>query len=308
MQAEIRAFLASLESQPSYSPGTRLAYAADLTLFYKFLQGYLNRPPDLSDLNPQSIASFLNSEKLNGKKPSTLLRRKAAIRLFKIFLLDHGYIPSQLENDEWLSEIPFQSKTSTSHLQFLNPDQIQALLRMIEYGQRPITRRDSAILALLLHTGLTVSKLISLDLTDVNLYAGKLHLDSGQGETFWHPLGPAAQYIERYIKEGRPDLNPYPGETALFISQIGSRLSRQGVWQILKHWGNLTQVSTPITPRVIRHTAALHLARSGLPLSQIQVLLGHSNPQSTQALLHRLEAADPDQLVSGNSALIARRE
>ncbi len=307
MQAEIRAFLASLASQPSYSAGTRQAYAADLTLFYKFLQESLKRSPVLSDICPQSIASYLNSEKLIGKKPSTLHRRTAAIRLFKIFLINQGYIETKLEADKWLAAAPL-NKTSPSHLEYLMPHQTQALIKTIENGQKSIARRDSAILALLLHTGLTVSKLISLDLTDVNLHNGKLHVESARGESFWHPLGPAARYVNRYINEGRPDLNPYPGENALFISQIGSRLSRQGVWQILKHWGTLTQVSMPVTPRVIQHTAALYLARSGLPVYQIQVLVGHSNPQSTQALLRRLEAADPNQLVSSSSVYIAGKE
>ncbi len=308
MQAEIRAFLASLESQPSYSPSTRLAYAGDLARFYQYLQATLNRAPDLSDIYPQSIASFLNSEKLNGKKPRTLLRRKAAIRLFKLFLLDNGYISAQVESGESRVQISIQSKISLTQIVYLNQDQIKTLLETIENGQKSIARRDSAILALLLHTGISVSKLISLDLTDVNLYTGKLRFFNDLGDIFWHPLGLSVQYIERYIKEARPDLNPYPGETALFISQIGSRLSRQGIWQILKHWGAMSRTSTPISPRIIRNTAALKLSQSGVPLPQIQALLGHSNPLSTQAFLRRLEAADPAHLAKGDSALLAGKE
>lgn len=164
-------------------------------------------------------------------------------------------------------------------------------MQTVEKGQRPIDRRDSAMLALILHTGLSVSKLISLDLTDVNLTTGKLRLSGRQRKTIWFPLGPSIMYIDQYIKIGRPDLNPFPGETALFISQIGSRLTRQGVWQVLRHWGVLSNISIPLTPRAVRHTAALQLHRSGMPLAQIQTLLGHSNPQSTLALLHRLESA-----------------
>ncbi len=307
MQAEIRAFLASLDAQPSYSTSTRLAYANDLARFYHYLQRTLQRSPQLSDIDPQSIASFLDSEKLNGKRSATLLRRKAALRLFMAFLSKNGYPLSPLAIDGWLAGISFPSRPQAA-LPYLATEQVQNLMQTIEHEQRPIARRDSAILALLLHTGITVSKLISLDLTDVNLYTGNLHLSNAHGEPYWHPLDSAARYLDRYIKEGRPDLNPFPGETALFISQIGSRLTRQSVWQILRHWGTVTQASIPITPRLIRNTAALQLRRSGLPISRIQALLGHSNPLSTQALLHRLEAAGPEGLVSSSSAQSTGRE
>jgi integrase/recombinase XerD len=308
MQAEIRAFLASLESQPSYSMSTRFAYAHDLTSFLGYLQERLSRPPEISDINTSSIASYLDSENLKGKKFNTLLRRKAALRLFKIFLSDNGYLSFQSGVDDWLPEIRLDHKFSPSNLQVLTPEQVQMILRTIENGHRGTDRRDSAILALLLHTGLMVSKLISLNLEDINLSAGTMCLTVGQREEYWFQLDSSAPYLERYIREGRPNLNPYIGETALFINQIGLRLTRQGIWQILKHWGNLSQVSTSLTPRAIRHTAALQLAHSGLPLSKIQILLGHTNPHSTLSLLHRLESAVPHQTESHNQALMAGRE
>ncbi len=287
---------------------TRISYANDLTRFLEYLQETQNRSPEISDIQPQSIRSFLESEKREGKKPNTLLRRKAAIRLFKIYLSNNGYLTSQLAEDKMPDEIPANRNTLSPNLQYLTLSQIHVLMQTIEREHKPIARRDSAILALLLHTGLSVSKLISLDLADVNLITGKFRMVIDQRETHWFRLDSSASYIHRYIKEGRPDLNPYPGETALFISQIGSRLTRQGVWQILKHWGTLSQVSAAITPRAIRHTAALQLARSGVPLAQIQLLMGHSNPQSTLALLHRLEAAVTNQSESNHSAPNVERE
>jgi integrase/recombinase XerD len=308
MQAEIQAFLSSLESQPCYSMSTRLSYANDLARFLAYLQGTQNRPPEISDIQPKSIASFLSSEKLEGKKPNTLLRRKAAIRLFKIYLSNTGDLSSKYMDDGELAEVIVNRNTSTTNLQYLPLDQVHLLMKTIEGGQRPVARRDSAILALLLHTGLSVSKLISLDMADVNLSTGKICMENGQGEAHWYSLDASARYIDRYLKEGRPDLNPYPGETALFISQIGSRLTRQGVWQILKHWGTLSQASSPITPRAIRHTAALQLSRKGLPLAHIQALLGHSNLQSTLALLRRLEAVIPNRPVTIHSTPEGERE
>jgi integrase/recombinase XerD len=306
MQAEIRAFLASLESEPSYSISTRLAYGSDLTRFFDYLKRSLKHFPAPSDVHTQSIASFLENEQRSGKKVNTLLRRKAALRLFIIFLSKNGYITPQSEDDNPIPKKPVQSKLSASTLQFSALVQIRNLLQTIDSSKKPIARRDSAIMALLLDTGLPVRKLISLDLGDVDLSSEKLLLSNGQNEYDWFPLGPSVRYLVRYIKEGRPDLNPYPGETALFISQIGSRLTRQGIWQTLKHWGVLSRASTPISPRAIRHAAILQLAHSGMPLAQIQLLLGHTNQLSTLALLHRLEKAGP--LKSDIPAAMAGRE
>ncbi|RPI33570.1 MAG: hypothetical protein EHM70_05630 [Chloroflexota bacterium] len=73
------------------------------------------------------------------------------------------------------------------------------------------------------------------------------------------------------------------------MSQVGVRMSRQSVWQVLRQRGRAANIPVMISPRLLRHTAALRLARAGRSLSEIQSFLGHSNPLSTQALLHRLE-------------------
>jgi integrase/recombinase XerD len=127
-------------------------------------------------------------------------------------------------------------------------------------------------------------------LSDLDLNAGLLHLNTYPNNDFWLPLGSATESLRRYLEEGRRDLNPQPDEPALFISQMGGRISRQGIWQILRYWGKLTDPPIDLSPRVVRHTAAVRMARKGRPLDEIQALLGHSNPLSTQALLRRLES------------------
>ncbi|HUV26235.1 MAG TPA: tyrosine-type recombinase/integrase, partial [Anaerolineales bacterium] len=80
-----------------------------------------------------------------------------------------------------------------------------------------------------------------------------------------------------------------PGEPALFISQMDGRLSRQGVWQILKYWGQQVNPPLSLSPRIVRHSAALRMKMAGLSNADIQMRLGHRNPLSTQALMRRLE-------------------
>jgi site-specific recombinase XerD len=136
---------------------------------------------------------------------------------------------------------------------------------------------------------LSVADLVELNLTDLDLRAGRLHIVPNQDNDKWLPLGKATDIVARYLREGRPEFNPQPNETALFVSQMGGRMSRQGIWQILNYWGSLTDPPIKISPRKVRHTAALRMAHAGRSLEEIQTLLGHSNRLSTQALLRRLE-------------------
>jgi site-specific recombinase XerD len=100
------------------------------------------------------------------------------------------------------------------------------------------------------------------------------------------------------LEEARPELNTHTEEQAFFISQMDGRMSRQGIWQILRHWGWRHEPPILLSPRLVRHTAALRMARADRPLQEIQSLMGHSNPLSTQALIRRLEAACEDQPTS----------
>lgn len=292
MEGQVRAFLASLDSQPVYSSSTRLAYHTDLRCFVDYLQRTLARPPLLSDFTGRQITEFLEAEHRAGRRPSTLLRRRASLRRFAHFLRE--------QSPEWAEAFDTEASLVDSAVSGLSPHQkphyltnaqIKALWAILESSQRPRARRDQAILALLLECGLTVGTLIALDLADLDLRTGRLHLEMKNKPGFWLPLESAAQPLQNYLREGRPELNYRPDEPALFISQTGGRMCRQGVWQVLHQWGSRARLPHTLSPRLARHTAALRLAQTGRPLEEIQTLLGHRNPLSTQALIRRLETA-----------------
>ena len=295
METQVRAFLANLESQLAYSPSTRLAYENDLRCFLKYFEGTIGRPPLLEDFNARQVAKFLEAERQAGRRPSTLLRRRASLRRFVSFL--------RHQKPEWAVKFDAEAHLIDEAIsiaspaqkpRYLSPEQINSLWSVLEASPRPRARRDQAILALLLESGLTVGSLIALNITDLDLHAGRLHLCLETGKDIWLPLGKADYALQRYLKEGRPELNCRPGEMALFISQTGGRMSRQGVWQVLRQWGSKAGLPLTLSPRLARHTAAIQLEQAGLSLSDIQALLGHSNPLSTQALLRRLEAASEE--------------
>lgn len=295
MEAQVSAFLASLQSNLAYSESTRLAYASDLRVFLDFLQMRLERTPLLADLNARHVAEFLEAESRAGRRQSTLVRRRATLRRFGAFLHQAGFLQgNSFSPNSDLIDRAISSVSSTRAPQCLTSAQIEQLLALIETSPRPRARRDQAILVLLLETGLSVGALIALDLTDLDLRAGRLHIPLEDGNHLWLPLGNALPPLERYLREGRPDLNHEPNEPALFISQMNGRMSRQGIWQILRHWGRRLSPAILLSPRLVRHTAALRMARNGRLISEIQTLLGHSNLLSTQALLRRLQSSCGD--------------
>ena len=293
MELQVNAFLASLEASPGYSRSTRLAYASDLRVFLDFLQATLERPPQITDLNVARVQSFLEAERQHGRKMSTLSRRLATLRKFNLFLSTEGLIPGTpfIPGPE-LTNQPDASLISHTEQPFLTRDQIERLFILIGTSPRPRALRDQALLILMAEIGLSVGSVAALDLNDLDLRARRVHLLRPNGEDVWVPLGVAYSIVERYVKEARPDLNHRQDEPALFISQLDGRLSRQGIWQILQAWGKLLDPPLKISPRRVRHTAAIRMARSDRPLSEIQAVLGHRNPFSTRALLRRLRMAE----------------
>lgn len=289
MESEINAFLTSLEE---FSAGTRLAYANDLRVFLHYLQQSLDHKPGVADLNTHQVTGFLEVERKRGRQRSTLTRRLATLKYFRDYLIRKNSLPPATLSlsDPDLQQVVAQSPARQS-LQCLNSHQISTLLGILEGSPRPRALRDRAIIMLLLESGLSVGVLTALNMTDLDLSAERFHVKLvGKGD-LWLRMNRAANSVADYISDGRPYLLHHSGEPALFISQMDGRLSRQGVWQILNYWGNLINPPIPLSPRILRHTAALRMSLAGVSIEEIQVRLGHRNPLSTRALLRRLEAA-----------------
>ena len=301
MELQVSAFLASLETSLVYSRSTRLAYAGDLRVFLDFLRSTLQRPPRIADLNVMRVRSFLEAEQLRGRKPSTLSRRLSTLRKFNLFLSEKGLSPYIMSFSYGSLAHQIEPSTTSSAVQlFLPQDQVYSLFTLIGTSPHPRALRDQALLILMAELGLSVGSLVNLNLTDLDLRARRIHLFRPDGEDVWIPLGKAFPVVERYVREGRPDLNNRRDEPALFVSQMDGRLSRQGIWQILHAWGVMHDPPLRITPRQVRHTAVIRLVISGRPLSEIQIVLGHRNPFSTQALIRRLRMAELQATMESN--------
>ena len=138
------------------------------------------------------------------------------------------------------------------------------------------------MLELLYATGIRVSELINLDVSDVNLPGGFIKCGSG-GKIRIIPLYPAAiRALTDYIESIRPKMVADADEESLFVNVSGERMSRQGFWKIIKHYQEKAQIDKDITPHTLRHSFAAHLLENGADLRSIQEMLGHSDISSTQ--------------------------
>ena len=290
METEVNAFLSNLEADPAYSESTQLAYANDLRVFLLYLESLKEHTPGLNDLSTEQVAIFLETERQLGRRRSTLIRRLATLKYFQEYLVREGLLAANTfsGSDGEIQRVIIKMPESRSP-HCLNEEQVQTLLSIMKSSPRPRALRDRAIFMLLFETGLSVAYLTALDMTDLDLTARRLHVNLDFDGDMWLGLGDAQRSVEEYIKDGRPNLLLKPGEPALFISQMNGRLSRQGVWQILKYWGQQVNPPLSLSPRIVRHSAALRMKTAGLSNAEIQMRLGHRNPLSTQALMRRLE-------------------
>ena len=142
--------------------------------------------------------------------------------------------------------------------------------------------RDKAMLELLYATGIRVTELIDLKITDVNLEAGVIRCVNRDTERLI-PMYPAAvKALRDYITLVRPQMILSPGEQSLFVNVSGEHMSRQGFWKIIKHYQKMAGIEKDITPHTLRHSFAAHLLENGADIHAIQEMLGHKDISSMQ--------------------------
>lgn len=280
-------YIKSLEKNGDYSKNTVQAYSSDLKRFLQFLQDRLGRKPSIGDINSKVITEFLDTEIDSGLSASTLHRRKVVLVQFVQHFAKSGIFSKEdfYEVLSWRQKL--WKEIYKREVVIISEVEIKKLFSTIEKEQSPKAYRDAALISLLLETGLPIGKLISLDLSDIDLVRKQLEV-SNHGTKQTISLEKSVSLLNRYLSEGRKEYTQSDSEAALFVSQMGGRISRQGVWQLLKEWGEKAGLTVHATPRNLRNTKVREMMKSGLSTAEIQRKLGHSNRYSTRALLRKI--------------------
>lgn len=283
MKQAVEQFLHYMAAERGVSANTISAYRSDLLQFVDFLQSNdpsMNGAASWANVDGDAVSSFVLDLADRGYSDSTKARKVAAAKSLFGFLLDERMIETNPMSD-------FSSpRIGRSLPKTLTMDEVDSLLS-VPTGSTAQSIRDRAILELMYATGVRASELISLDVEDVDLHQHFIRCMGKGSKERLIPIYPqAVDAVREYLEGARPRLAGSSPQPALFLSQKGRRLTRQGIWFILKALVRDAGIQRQVTPHTLRHSFATHLLIGGAPIRHVQELLGHSSITTTQVYTH----------------------
>ncbi|OGO00620.1 MAG: site-specific tyrosine recombinase XerD [Chloroflexi bacterium RBG_13_52_14] len=286
MDEGINSFISSLSVEKGFSNNTLDAYKNDLSQFAEFIckQAAKEDKQQVTwvSVDRAIILDYLVTLREKSYAPATMARKVAAIKSFFNFLVAEG----ALKNNP--TEGITGPKVGKALPKAISVEEVEKLLEQPDKVNTPEGKRDKAMLELLYATGMRVSEMVSLNVRDVNLKAGFVRcFGKGSKERIIPIHSKAIKAVKTYIDDARPRLARADEDAALFLNRRGQRLTRQGLWLILKGYAQKARIESDITPHVLRHSIATHLLHSGkMNLRELQELLGHANISTTQIYTH----------------------
>ncbi|GAE04600.1 tyrosine recombinase [Paenibacillus sp. JCM 10914] len=273
MNSYIDNYVTYLDEVKQLTPSTIDSYEADIQSFVQYAaERQVDKPQDVSRT---LIGLYLASLRQQGKAASTVLRATASLHSFFQHLVRQTVIP---QDPTQLLDRP---KAERKPPQALTVEQVDKLLSAPDAATGH-GARDKAMLELLYASGIKVSELMSLNVGDIDLGMRFMRCSVDGGKERILPISQtAAQCVGYYLDEIRDKLQKDPAEKALFLNSLGTRLTRQGFWKIIKKYGQLAEIDAQITPHTLRHSFAIHLLENGADLRSVQELLGHSALSTT---------------------------
>ena len=258
------------------SDNTVNAYMKDLEHFEDFVvsRGIAR----ITDVANSDIVAYLIELKKQGRSKSTVNRRLTSIRTFYKFLVREGKVKENPAEDIKSPRI------EKKDIEFLSIDEVNRLMTLPDESIKGI--RDRAILELMYATGIRASELIDMKLDDLNMRMGFVKCTGEHSKARIIPIGrPARHALEDYVYDARPVLLKKSTSEKLFVNYAGESMTRQGLWKILKEYGEEAGLKIRLTPQVLRNSFAVHMLQNGADIKSIQELMGHEDIAATQAYL-----------------------
>ena len=273
---QIDSFIDHLWLEDGLSKNTLESYRADLSQFNLWL---MQQKTQLLDANQADIQQYL-AVKFPQSKPRSISRLIASMRRFYRYALRENLIQTdptlQIESPKLPRSLP----------KSLNEQEVEDLLDAPNVNEA-IGLRDRAMLELLYASGLRVSELVTVKVNEVSTQDGVVRVTGKGNKTRLVPKGEeAADWIDKYLKQARPEILQKRLCDAMFVTARASAMTRQAFWYLIKRYALLAGITKHMSPHVLRHAFATHLLNHGADLRVVQMLLGHADISTTQIYTH----------------------
>ena len=282
----IEQFIDVIWMERGLSENTLSAYRTDLKNFITWLSLLSNKrlSDDLINAHRDTIVKYLSELEAREISARSRARLLSSLRGFYAYLLRE----KKIEVDPVaLIDAP---KLGRSLPKTLTEEDVESLLDTPDTSTL-LGLRDRVLLEVLYATGLRVSELVGLQLTEINLQQGVLRVTGKGNKERLVPLGEEAiKWLEKYILNTRADLLKGQVTDALFVTTRGAAMTRQAFWYLIKRYAVQAEIISTISPHTLRHAFATHLLNHGADLRVVQMLLGHSDLSTTQIYTHVAQA------------------
>lgn len=284
IHALVVSFMNYIKVEKGLAANTLTAYDRDLRKFEAFAE---KRSLSLEAVSREHIVDFLGDLYRQGLDSHSVARHMASLRNFFRFGLAEGAITLDpmlnLESPKTRRRLPV----------YLRMEDVDRLLNQPDLST-PYGLRDHAILEVLYSTGLRVSELVNLKVSDLEMRMGCLRCIGKGDKERLVPVGrKALATVRAYIEKSRPQLLGRRGTVKaspwLFVNRFGNRLSRIAIWRLLTAYGRRAGIRARLSPHKLRHSFATHLLERGADLRSVQLMLGHADISTTQIYTHVME-------------------
>ncbi|MCD6487436.1 MAG: site-specific tyrosine recombinase XerD [Syntrophobacterales bacterium] len=278
MYHHVDIYLNFLAVEKGVSPNTLEAYSRDLKRYVEFVEQ--EGIKGIREIYSDTVISFLGNLKDSGLAASSVNRSLAAIRGFYLYLLTEKVIDENPVANIELARVWMHLPDTLSR------EEMNLLLKQ-PGTKTPLAVRDTAMLELLYATGIRVSEIVSLSMSNINWQAGYLIVVGKGNKERIVPIGRAAfDCLTRYVESSRRKLSGKRSVNTIFLNRSGTGLTRQGFWKIIKKYVKKAGLQKKIYPHTFRHSFATHLLEGGADLRSVQVMLGHADISTTQIYTH----------------------
>ena len=281
----IASFSEYLRDEKHTSENTRLSYERDLRKLQEFLASRGKKK--VKDITEDDLSAYVDGLSQMGRKASTISRAIASMKAFFDFLKDNKKIKV---NPATAIKAPHVEKTPPV---VLTKDELDRLIKET-MGDSDKEMRDRAMVEVLCATGMRVTELLSLKMSDIDFENSTLHVTgTGKHDRVVPLRRRSMQALNVYINDSRIHmLRETTDPDILFLNLSGESMSRQGFWKILKYYGRKAGITKDITPHTLRHSFAAHMIETGADINDIKDRLGHSDISSTQLYTRKKRAAN----------------